>query len=203
MTEKTATDEVLIQRIQAGESSLYQTIVDRHHRSLQRMVSDILRGDSDTEDVLQETYLRAFTKLHQFRHESRFATWLRRIALNQALQRLRSARHLKCTGDEWIAEYEAAAPLTLSETLDPERHASAKEIAAALERALDQLRPSLRSALILKEVEFLTVRDISARLGVSESCVKTRLHRAKLQLRRSLKDVTSAATFSALSAEAA
>lgn len=203
MTECTATDEVLIRRIQAGESSLYQMIIDRHHHSLHRMVSNILRGDSDAEDVLQETYLRAFTRLDQFRHESRFSTWLRRIAFNQALQRLRSARHLQYAGDEWVPEYEAATPLTPSESLDPEWYTSAKEIAVALERAVRKLRPSLRSVFILKEVEFLTVRDISARLGVSEACVKTRLHRAKLQLRQSLKDFTSTPEFPAFSAEAA
>ncbi len=182
MIDAATTDEDLVKRIQEGESSLYEVLMDRYSQPLHRLVSGILRGDSESEDVVQEAHFRAFTHLHQFRHESRFSTWLHRIAVNQALQYRRSAWRLQYMGDDWGTEYPTAPDSPLSQSRDPERQASVHELRAAV----GKLRPELRAVVAMKVFEGLSTREIAARLAITETCTKTRLHRAKKQLRQSL-----------------
>lgn len=188
MNQPAAPDEALVARIQAGESWLYEVLVDRYQESLHRLVASMLRGDSESDDVLQEAHLRAFTRLAQFRGDSRFSTWLHRIVVNQALQYRRSTWRVQYMREECIPDSPKGEDLPLSQMCSPERHAASGEFRAALSDAVDALPPALRSVFVLKETEHLTTREIGSRLGITEACAKTRLHRAKAQLRQSLRD---------------
>jgi RNA polymerase sigma-70 factor (ECF subfamily) len=188
MSQPAAPDEALVARIQAGESSLYGVLVERYQESLHRVVASMLRGDSESDDVLQEAHLRAFTRLAQFRGESRFSTWLHRIVVNQALQYRRSTWRVQYMRQGCIPESRTGEDPPLSRMLSPEHHTAAGEIRAALASAMDALPPSHRCVFEMKEIEHLTTREIGSRLGITEACAKTRLHRAKAQLRESLRD---------------
>jgi len=193
MNQPPAPDEALVARIQAGESWLYEVLVDRYQESLHRLVASILRGDSESDDVLQEAHLRAFTRLAQFRGESRFSTWLHRIVVNQALQYRRSTWRVEYMREDLVPETPRGEELPMSRMSSPERHVAAGEIRAALADAVDALPPALRSVFLMKVTEHLTTREIGSRLGITEACAKTRLHRAKAQLRQSLRDFVQAA----------
>jgi len=191
MDQATTTDEILVERIRAGEYSLYGILADRHRQSVCRVVGRMLRGDSEVEDVVQETHLKAFSRLHQLQNEACFSTWLRRIAVNQSLQYLRSACRLQYVGGEDAPAYSNACNAAGSWSLDPEHQASAKEVRDALNRALETLNSQLRPVFVMKEIDGFTTREIGSRLGISEVAVRTRLHRAKNKLRRSLQQTVS------------
>ena len=186
MNSPATTDEALVAGIQAGESALCEILVDRYHQSLHCLVTGILHGDSESEDVMQETYLQAFDRLHQLRDTSSFSTWLRRIAVNKALQYRRSTWRLQYIGDELATERPTTVSSSCSGFGDPERQAAASELRAALDDAIEALRPQSRAVFVMREVEHLTTHEIASRLGITEACAKTRLHRARKQLRQSL-----------------
>ncbi|BDG05277.1 RNA polymerase sigma factor [Anaeromyxobacter oryzae] len=180
-------DEEVVRRVRAGETALYEVLMRRHNRAVYRAVRAILRDEAEVEDVMQQAYLRAYSRLDQFRGEARFSTWMISIALNEARGRLRR-RATEATLDDGT-EGDATAP-GFSETLpsDPEQQASALELASITERAVDRLPSDLRTVFMLRTIEGLDTADAAEALGVSEDVVKTRLHRARAHLRAALAD---------------
>lgn len=175
------TDEELVARVRAGELALFEVLMRRHNARLYRTVRSVLPDEAEVEDVMQQAYLRAYGALDGFAGLSSFSTWLTRIAVNEALGRLRSQRRLEPVeelpepSDGW-----AEAPPT------PEDAAASREAARLIERAIDRLAPIHRTVIVLRAVEQLSTAEVAAVLQVSEDVVKVRLHRGRQVLRDAL-----------------
>ena len=155
-----------------------------NNRRLYRLARGILRNESEAEDVVQETYVRAFTHLDSFRGDSGLATWLARIAMNEALGRLRRER----ASVEWtsLAPGVLEAQIIqfpLSAASDPEKSMAQREIQKVVEHAIDELPEAFRIVFITRVIEGMNVEETAEILGLKPETVKTRLHRARNILR--------------------
>jgi len=177
-------DEEIVARVVAGETPLFEVLMRRHNQRVYRTARSIVKDEAEVEDVMQQTYLAAYGSLGQFAGTAKFSTWLMRIAINEALARRRRALQLVTNEG---AEEEPEGPMkVVSESANPEEQAFRRELASMLESAIDQLPESFRSVVMLREVEGLSTAEAADVLGISEELVKTRLHRAKHQMRESL-----------------
>ena len=176
-------DEEVVRRVGRGETALFEILMRRYNQRLFRVVRAILRDDAEAEDVLQQAYVNAYTHLHQFAGEARFATWLTRIATYEAFARLRRSGRAK---ERHMADGEDAMDGFPTLEPDPERQAFAGELRHALEASLDALPEMYRTVFVLREAEGLSTAEVADCLEVSEDVVKTRLHRARALLREDL-----------------
>lgn len=176
------TDEQIAERVVAGETELFELLIRRHNRRVYRASRAILRDDSEAEDVMQDAYVRAFEHLHQFRAEAKFSTWLTRIAVNEALSRVRSRARI---ADVDFMQDEERAPVA-STVPSPEKQVAASEMRELLERAVDRLPEGQRAVFILRDVEEMTTAETAACLNTTEDSVKVMLHRARRHLRELL-----------------
>jgi RNA polymerase sigma-70 factor (ECF subfamily) len=186
-TVSNLTDEQIVQRVLGGETACFEVIVRRYNQRLFRAARAILRNDDAAEDVMQEAYLRAFAKLDQFAGAARFSTWLTKIAVYDALGRLRRAKT------------EQELPETMHNSDNPERAAYGRELQSAIEGAIDALPPMYRSVFVLREVEDMSVAETAECLSITPESVKTRLHRARALLRSHLEPATRTAAPAAFS----
>jgi RNA polymerase sigma-70 factor (ECF subfamily) len=177
-------DEEIVTRVLDGDTALFELIVRRYNQRLFRATRGILRDDAEAEDAMQEAYLCAFAKLDQFAGEAKFGTWLTKIAVHEALRRLRRTK----------PHEELAEPMDNSG--NPERAAYNRQLHSAMESAVDALPPAYRSVFILRQLEDMNVAETAECLGISEENVKTRLHRARALLRGELERVLGAAATS-------
>ncbi len=177
----TASDASIIERILAGETALFELLIRRYNQRMYRAVRSIVRNETETEDVMQQAYVNAYLHLHQFAGHAAFSTWLTRIAVNEALARVRPASiHLVEHADETtMDQIESSTP-------DPERQAVASELKSLVESEIAALPEHYRSVLMLREVEGLSTAETAECLSVAEDVVKTRLHRARTILRDNL-----------------
>jgi RNA polymerase sigma-70 factor (ECF subfamily) len=193
-------DEEVVRRVLGGETALFEVLMRRHNQRLFRTARSIVRDNAEAEDVMQEAYVRAFAQLAQFEGRATWATWLTRIAVNEALARVRRrGRFVDADVDgreeRSMSDRDGFRDGFLDRVLDrsqipeagPEDHASAREIVAFLERAVDALPDIYRTVFVLREVEGLSTADTAASLEISEELVKVRLHRARAELRRLLE----------------
>lgn len=181
-------DTELVARALARDETAVRAIIKDNNRRLYRLARGILRNDSEAEDVVQETYVRAFTHLDSFRGDSSLATWLARIAMNEALGRLRARR----PGVEWTSlppgTLEAQIiQFPLSATPDPEKTMAQREIQHVVEHAIDDLPEAFRLVFITRVVEGMNVEETAEILGLKPETVKTRLHRARTMLRENVE----------------
>ena len=181
------TDEEIVGRVRAGDIALFEVLMRRYNQRLYRIARAILHGDAEVEDVMQETYLRAYARLGQFAGRARFATWLTRIAVNEAAARARRAPVL--SGIPLVFEIEPSR-----EQEDPEQIAARGQAQALLDRAIEALSPEDRAVFVLREVEDLTTAETAEALGLGELVVRTRLFRARARLRLDLHRRTGATT---------
>lgn len=172
----------LIRRASAREEGALRTIMQRHNRRLFHIARSILLSDSEAEDVVQETYVRAFTQLETFRGNSSLGTWLVRIAMNEALGRRRRIRPTVAWTD---AEAERHGAAIVAET--PEGTLARQEIRHLLEAAIDALPERYRLVLVTRVIEGMSVDQTASLLGISAEAVKTQLHRARAMLRGALE----------------
>jgi RNA polymerase sigma-70 factor (ECF subfamily) len=177
-------DEQAVAQVLGGQTALFELLMRRHNERLYRAARAILRDDREAEDVMQQAYVNAYAHLRQFDGRAAFATWLTRIAVHEALARVRRrARYQQFDADEAnIAEASMARP----SVPDPERQTIARELGGLMEAAIDRLTDGSREVFVLREVQGLSTSDTAASLGISEEAVKTRLSRAKAALRRDL-----------------
>jgi RNA polymerase sigma-70 factor, ECF subfamily len=180
-------DEDVVRRVLDGETGLFELIVRRHNQRLFRATRAILRDDDAAQDAMQEAYLRAFAKLDQFAGEAKFSTWLTKIAVYEALGRLRRAKP------------EQELPDTMNTDDNPERTTYGRELRSAIEKAVDSLPPLYRSVFVMREVDDLSVAETADCLGITQESVKTRLHRARTLLRSRLERAIGSATSDAFS----
>ena len=190
------TDEALVPRILAGETALFELIMRRHNQRLYRAARAILNDDAEAEDVMQETYVRAFAHLAQFRGDALLSTWLTRIAAHEAFARVRQRRRLAALPPD-DNDVETLPMADRPKPADPEREANNAELRGLLERAIDELPETYRTVFVLREVEGLSTATTAECLGVSEEVVKTRLSRARARLRDGLYERAGAAAGSA------
>lgn len=185
-------DEELVARVVAGETELFEILMRRHNQRLFRVARSIAGDDALAEDVMQEAYVRAFENLEQFAGRARFATWLTRIAVHEALARRRRGRRLvglPAPEEEGSLDRIAGEGLrlTASRPPSPEEESARGELRETLRRAVDALPSSLRVVFVMREVERLSTAETAAALDLGESAVKVRLHRARRALRDDLE----------------
>jgi RNA polymerase sigma-70 factor (ECF subfamily) len=156
----------------------------RHNERLYRAARAIVRDDSEAEDVMQQAYVNAYAHLRQFNGRSTFATWLTRIAVNEAIARARRRGRYQPLGDDDRPALRAV--LSSASHTDPERETFGREMRAILEDAVDALPDGHREAFMLRQIEGLSTAETAACLDVSEDVVKTRLSRARAALRQDL-----------------
>lgn len=192
-------EEEWLQRARAGEAVALERLMRRHNRALYRTARAILRDDTEAEDVVQETYLRAFAALGGFRGESALATWLTRIAANEALTRRRRRQREARV----IALDDATGEVAMDDIADegrgPESAAHDGEVRVILERRIDALPDLYREVFVMRAVEELSVEETAAALGVSDAVVRTRFFRARAMLRGALErelDIGMSSAFS-------
>jgi RNA polymerase sigma-70 factor (ECF subfamily) len=179
-------DDEVVERVRAGETALYEILMRRYNQRLYRIARSILRNDVDAEDVMQEAYVRAYEHLNQFASEAKFSTWLTKIAVYEALGRLRRSGRTEDLDSILDADLHFTAKVT-SRTRDPERQAYDQELRLVLERAIDALPEIYRLVFVLRTVEGLAVAETAACLDIGAEAVKTRLHRARSLLRKDLQ----------------
>jgi len=173
----------LIDRARHRNEAAIREIMQANNRRLYRLARGILRSDSEAEDVVQETYVRAFTHLDGFRGESGLSTWLSRIAINEALGRVRSQRSHVDLGSVPEATLEAQIiPFPLS-SVDPEKSMAQREIQRVVEHAVDELPDVFRMVFIARVMEGMSMEETAKLLAIKPETVKTRLHRARAMLR--------------------
>jgi RNA polymerase sigma-70 factor, ECF subfamily len=193
----TLDDTALVERARNQDGAAVRLIMQRHNRRLYRVARSVLNDDTEAEDVVQEAYVRAFTHLDGFRGEAQLSTWLTRIALNEALGRLRRRRLLVDLKDiDAITDQGEARVIYLPsarQDSDPEAAAARAEVRRLLERAVDQLPDSFRVVFVLRDIEEMSTEETAAHLGLRPETVKTRLHRARRLLRQSLDRTLSSA----------
>lgn len=192
------TDEEVIARVRAGDTALYEVLMRRHNQRMYRAVRSILRNEVDVEDVLQEAYLAAFEHLDGFDGRAKVSTWLVRIAVNKALDRLRRASRLVGL-DGWPEEDLVVRSPSTHARRDPEAQSAASQLTELLSAAIDALPAVYRSVYILREVEDLSTKETAESLGLEPATVKTRLHRARARLRDDLERQAGASAREAFS----
>ncbi|HZP40338.1 MAG TPA: RNA polymerase sigma factor [Candidatus Binatia bacterium] len=173
-------DEDVVARVRAGETALFEVLMRRYNRRLYRAARAIVGAD-ETEDVMQEAYVRAWAHLDQFAARARFSTWLTRIAVHEALARARRAGRFVDADDGAIEETMAPSPSS-----GPEHRTASRELAGLLEAAIERLPAPYRAVFVLRAVEEMSTSETAACLDIPEETVKTRLHRARRGLRDAL-----------------
>jgi RNA polymerase sigma-70 factor (ECF subfamily) len=183
-----ATDEELVRRVCLGERDLFAQLALRHQRMIFRIVQSILDNAADSEEVLQESFLKALQHLGDFRGEARFRTWLIRIAVNEARMRRRKYRtNLHDSVDDVPEDDAGYRPRELRDwDPNPEERLARQEMARLLERAIGALPRKYREVFLLRDVEHLSSEEAAQALGINLSAAKTRLLRARLMMRDSL-----------------
>lgn len=187
--EKQAAELALVRRVQNGDTNAFYDLVRPYERALFLAALGLVKNDADAEDVAQEAVLKAFKGISHFRGDSKFSTWLIQIAINEAKMKLRKdRRHLYESIEEGqLAEDGDYVPRDFADWREiPSQSLERKEVREALNTALNSLNEKYRTVLILRDVQQLSIAETAQVLGISEANVKTRLSRARLQLRDAL-----------------
>ena len=182
-------ESALVAQAKAGDQNAFAELVNRYERKIYRLAKNITRNDEDAEDVLQDTFLKAYTHLDNFKGDSKFYTWIVRIGVNEALMRLRKRKTdrsvpldepVELGGDETVAR-----EIAVWED-NPEQRYSQEEWRRILDEAVESLKPDFRTVFVLRDIEELSTEETAAALGISVPAVKSRLLRARLALRERL-----------------
>jgi RNA polymerase sigma-70 factor, ECF subfamily len=182
----TLSDAEIVARVCGGETSLFEVLMRRHNQRVYRAARAIVKDEAEAEDVMQQAYINAFVHLKQFESRAQFSTWLTRITIYEALARRRKQRPEEPLGINDDID-DAAGAMRTSE-VSPERQAYSGELGRLIENAVDALPDTYRCVFMLREVEGLSTSETAEGLGLGEEAVKTRLHRARAILRRTLID---------------
>jgi RNA polymerase sigma-70 factor (ECF subfamily) len=181
----------LVDRARSGDVAAFTELVNRYERNIYRLARHITQNDEDAEDVLQEAFLKAFANLKQFQGQSKFYTWLVRIAVNESLMKLRRRKADKIVSlDERLETEDDSVPREIADwSENPEQQYSRAEMQGFLTRAIDSLSPGFRTVFLLRDVEELSTEETASALNLSIPAVKSRLLRARLQLREKLNRI--------------
>ena len=189
ITDPVNTEELdLVTRARTGELTAFNDLVKKYERKIYRLAKNITQNDEDAEDVLQDTFLKAYEHLGDFQGNSKFYTWLVRIGVNEALMKLRKRKSDRTvpldepvdTGEETVVR-----EIAVWED-DPEQKYSQDELGKILNDAVQSLKPAFRTVFVLRDIEELSTEETAEALNISIPAVKSRLLRARLQLREKL-----------------
>jgi RNA polymerase sigma-70 factor (ECF subfamily) len=187
--DSTVFDETaLVTRARAGDGTAFSELISQYQRKIYRLAKRITQSDEDAEDVLQDTFLKAYEHLDSFQGNSKFYTWLVRIAVNESLMKLRKRK-----GDKTVSLDDPGdnsdEPIVREIAVwdgDPEQQFSQEELREILDEAVQSLKPSFRTVFLLRDVEELSTEETASALNLSIPAVKSRLLRARLELRERL-----------------
>jgi RNA polymerase sigma-70 factor, ECF subfamily len=178
----------LVAKAQAGDGSAFSVLVSRYQNKIYRLAKHITQNDEDAEDVLQEAFLKAYEHLDSFQGNSKFYTWIVRIAVNESLMKLRKRRGDRTVPlDEPLDTGEETVKREIAVWDDnPEQQYSQEEMREILDEAVQSLKPDFRTVFVLRDIEELSTEETAESLGISIPAVKSRLLRARLALREKL-----------------
>lgn len=178
----------LVQAARAGDLEAFGQLVRLYDRNVFRIAQHITHNEEDAQDVVQEAFLKAYTNLDQFQGNSKFYTWLVRIAVNEALMKLRKRRNSKTVSlDEDVETEEGSMPREVADwSPNPEQIYGQNELGDILKKTIQGLSPAFRTVFVLRDVEGLSTEETAESLNLSVPAVKSRLLRARLQLRERL-----------------
>jgi len=181
-------ESALVAQAKAGDQNAFAELVQRYERKIYRLAKNITRNDEDAEDVLQDAFLKAYTHLDNFKGDSKFYTWIVRIAVNEALMRLRKRKTDRSVPlDEPVELGEETVQREIAVWDDnPEQQYSQEEWRRILDEAVESLKPDFRTVFVLRDIEELSTEETAETLGISVPAVKSRLLRARLALRERL-----------------
>ncbi len=180
-------EHLLVAAAKHGDAHAFEELVNRYEAKIFRLTMNITRNREDAEDAMQDAFLKSYAHLRDFQEDSRFYTWLVRIAANEALMRLRKRRPNQFSLDEPIAGDEDLMPRELEDWgPSPEQRFAQTEMHEILSEAIDHLEPDFRVVFVLRDVEELSTEETAKVVGVSVAAVKSRLLRARLKLRQKL-----------------
>jgi len=187
-TDPDTSEMVLVQAAKKGDLEAFSQLVKLYDRNVFRIAQHITHNEEDAQDVVQEAFLKAYTNLEQFQGNSKFYTWLVRIAVNEALMKLRKRRTSKTVSlDEDVETEEGAMPREVADwSPNPEQLYGQTELGDILKKTIQGLPPGFRTVFVLRDVEGLSTEETAESLGLSVPAVKSRLLRARLQLRERL-----------------
>ena len=185
-----ASDDLdLVHASKNGDVAAFEHLVKRYDRKLLRIAQHVTHNREDAQDAVQETFLKAFQNLGQFREDSKFSTWLIRITINQSLMKLRKQRRAlaEVSRDDDFQKVGDRLPMDVTDWApNPEQFYWAAELRDILVNTLSELRPILRTVFVLRDIEGLPTDQTAEALNLSQTAVKARLWRARLQLRERL-----------------
>jgi len=187
-SQATLDESVLVAQAREGDTTAFGELVRRYEAKIFRLAQHVTQNREDAEDVLQETFMKAYEHLDQFKGDSKFYTWIVRIAVNQALMKLRRRKTDKSVSlDETIDTGEDTVVREIAAWgEDPEQRFSRAELGEILDGAIESLDPIYRSVFVLRDIEDLSTEETAEALDLSVPAVKSRLLRARLQLREKL-----------------
>lgn len=181
-------DDELVQLSQAGDHQAYAELISRYRLTCMKMALSILRDRSDAEDEVQNALWKAFEHIQQFNREAKFSTWLGRIVVNQCLMRLRQLRRSRLLYVEDVQVGEDNTSLELRDEREtPEERLGKRELAAVLNKEIARIPPLLRKVFLLRDVEERPMDEVARALGISVAAAKSRLLRARAELRNRLE----------------
>jgi RNA polymerase sigma-70 factor (ECF subfamily) len=183
-----ADDLDLVHASKHGDVAAFEQLVKRYDRKLLRIAQSVTHNREDSQDAVQEAFLKAYQNLADFREHSQFSTWLIRITVNQSLMKLRKQRTVREVSlDEDVQGERDMLPVEVTDWApNPEQLYWASELRHILTQTLEALRPPLRAVFVLRDIEGLSIDQTAVVLGLSQAAVKARLWRARLQLREGL-----------------
>jgi len=180
-------EHLLVAAAKKGDLSAFEELVNRYERKIFRLTLNITQNREDAEDAMQDAFLKSYSHLKDFQGDSRFYTWLVRIAANEALMRLRKRRPNQFSLDEPVQGEEDLMPREVEDWgPSPEQRFAQTEMKNILSRVIEELEPDYRIVFVLRDMEELSTEETAAAVGISVPAVKSRLLRARLKLRDKL-----------------
>ena len=195
-------DSDIVRRVRAGDRALFEILMRRHNQQIYRAARAIVSDEFEVEDIMQQAYINAYLHLDQFEERSQFSTWLTRIAVNEAIARRQKRKTILSRIENLDEDGGNAAETMTAQQPTPEHQAYAQELQRVLEQAVDELPETYRTVFMLREIEGLSTSETGQGLGLGEEAVKTRLHRARAMIRRSVSARIGAAATGAFQFQA-
>lgn len=177
-------DDELVRATQQGNDLAFAELIRRHQGSCRKLAVSILKDQQDAEDEVQNALWKAFQHINQFQQDSKFSTWLTRIVVNQCLMRLRKSKRAKWIYIDEVQVGDEVLTLELPDVRrSPERELGQSEVAAVLNREICRIPPLLRNVFLLRDIHEMPMPDVAEKLGISVAAAKSRLLRARIELR--------------------
>jgi len=180
--DSVTSDEALVERARRGDKLAFGELIQRHRNSCLKRARLMIRDRSDAEDEVQNAFWKAFLRLEQYRGEGTFGAWLSRIVENQCLMRIRDERNVRFVYLDEPTESNVRLEV-VGQTPDPEGQLGLSEVGVLLKREINRIPPLLRNVMLLRDVDQLSMFEIAGRLGLSVPAAKSRLRRARMEMK--------------------